>query len=171
MGRLLQNVLVQTCMITALHKNGNLSYFLGVETLWKGTVSAELSAIRSKLCENCGFPLNSYTRILGEISAFYALLCSSSRYCLQCFFIFFFFHLLWIFCLIESFKSLLESVAKYFLLTFNNSIKFEETLFLITCNVKEKAKQLKGRKSMRLESFMTFKIRAKNSSAFHVKTS
>ena len=91
MGRLLQNVLVQTCMITALHKNGNLSYFLGVETLWKGTVSAELSAIRSKLCENCGFPLNSYTRILGEISAFYALLCSSSRYCLQCFFIFFIF--------------------------------------------------------------------------------
>ena len=55
MGRLLQNVLVQTCMITALHKNGNLSYFLDVETLWKGTVSAEFSAIRSKLCENCGF--------------------------------------------------------------------------------------------------------------------
>ena len=132
-----------------------MSYFPGVETLWKGTVSAELRAIRSKLCENCGFPLNSHTKILGEISAFYALLCSSSRYCLQCCFLLllllFFFHLLWIFCLIESFKSLLESVAKYFLLTFNNSIKFEETLFLITCNIKEKAKQLKCRKSMRLE--------------------
>ena len=122
--------------------------------MWKLCGKAQFPQSLAQFARNSmktvAFPLNSYTRILGEISAFYALLCSSSRYCLQCFFIFFiflffFFHLLWIFCLIESFKSLLESVAKYFLLTFNNSIKFEETLFLITCNIKEKAKQLKGR--------------------------
>ena len=42
--------------------------------LWKDIVSAEFRAIRPKLCGNCAFPQNFYTRKLGEVSEFYALL-------------------------------------------------------------------------------------------------
>ena len=41
---------------------------------WKGTVSADFRTIRPKLWRTCTFPWNFYTRKLGEISLFYAVL-------------------------------------------------------------------------------------------------
>ena len=51
----------------------NFTQFPGVEILQKGTVSAEFRANHPKLCRNCAFPHNSYTRKLGEISVFYSV--------------------------------------------------------------------------------------------------
>ena len=48
----------------------NFIWISGVETLWKGTVSAKFQ----KLCGNCVFPQNFYTRKLGEITWFFAVL-------------------------------------------------------------------------------------------------
>ena len=61
----------------AIHcaKCRNFTWFPGVEILWKGTVSSY-----PKLCGNCAFPQNFYTRKLGEITAFYAVLISTWSY-------------------------------------------------------------------------------------------
>ena len=45
-----------------------------MEILWKGTVSSQFRAIRSKLCGKCAFPQNSHTRKLGEITIFFAVI-------------------------------------------------------------------------------------------------
>ena len=45
----------------------------GREILWKGTVSAVVSANRPKLCRNCAFPQNFHTKKLGEIALFYVV--------------------------------------------------------------------------------------------------
>ena len=42
-------------------------------TLWKDAVSAYFRANRTKLCVNCAFPQNSYTKKLGEIVVFFAV--------------------------------------------------------------------------------------------------
>ena len=44
-----------------------------MKILWKGTVSAEFRAIRSKLFRSCAFAQNSHTWKLGEITIFYAV--------------------------------------------------------------------------------------------------
>ena len=72
---------------TGIHcvKYRNFIYFRGVGTLWKPRVSTESRAICLKLCESCAFPQNFYTRTLGEVMVFYAVIgivaCEFSRVC------------------------------------------------------------------------------------------
>ena len=51
-----------------------------MEILWKGTVSAQFRANRSKLCGNCAFPQNFHTSKLGEITVFLAVHGNKSTY-------------------------------------------------------------------------------------------
>ena len=44
-----------------------------MEILWKRSVSTESPTIRPKLCGNCAFSQNFYTRKLGKITVFYAV--------------------------------------------------------------------------------------------------
>ena len=53
-------------------KYHNFTWFPGVEILRKDTVSAKFQTIRRKLCRNCAFPQNFYTRKSGEILVFFA---------------------------------------------------------------------------------------------------
>ena len=54
-------------------KYRNFTSFLGVETLWNGTVSSEVRAIHPKPYGNCAFSQNFHTKNLGEILVFYAV--------------------------------------------------------------------------------------------------
>ena len=68
-------------------KDRNLTWFPGVEILWKGTVSAYFRTIRSKLCRNCAFLQNFRTRKLGEITIFFVKLWLISLLLLDFYFI------------------------------------------------------------------------------------
>ena len=48
-------------------------WFLGVEILWKGTVSTLFWATGPKRCRNCAFPQNFHTRKSGKITVFFAV--------------------------------------------------------------------------------------------------
>ena len=54
-------------------KHRDFTYFPSVEILWKGTVSTDIRANRSKLCGNSVFSQNFHTRKLGESTLFYAV--------------------------------------------------------------------------------------------------
>ena len=68
-------VIIEDCNKNNTHciKYRNFTLFLGMEILWKGTVSA-VSRDSPKLCENCAFPQNFHTSKLGEITVFYAVI-------------------------------------------------------------------------------------------------
>ena len=52
----------------------NSIYFPGVEILLKGTVSKSFWKICPKRCGNCAFSKSLYTRKLGEIKIFFAVI-------------------------------------------------------------------------------------------------
>ena len=52
----------------------NSIYFSGVEILLKGTVSKSFWKICPKRCGNCAFSKSLYTRKLGEIKIFFAVI-------------------------------------------------------------------------------------------------